>query len=72
MAMTPKQKCDSLVEDMLWEQRRLDGFANRKVAIECALIAVEEVLSVINIHSMEDENAYKYWQEVKNGLLKLK
>lgn len=64
MAMTPKEKAEQLAGKMCgmtYSQR-----------ISNSIIAVEEVLSVINVHTMEDENAYKYWQEVKNELLKLK
>lgn len=83
---TSKQKSEDLVRKNLiiisnleiiygnnidFEELKLDK--NFKVAIECAKIAVDEIISYID--NLEKEHMYgfglEYWQEVKNELKKM-
>ena len=72
--MTPKEKAEKLVSKYLWPQRYFKELANTKVAKECALIAVYEIISCLkdddfyiqgetNINEIID-----YWQQVKQEI----
>jgi hypothetical protein len=63
--MTPKEKAKKLVEAMAFSCRECDYEAKAK---QCALIAVDEILSVIWIN-LDDE--VDYWAEVKQEIEKL-
>jgi hypothetical protein len=63
--MTPKEKAKELVEAMAFSCRECDYEAKAK---QCALIAVDEILSVIWIN-LDDE--VDYWAEVKQEIEKL-
>ena len=73
--MTPEEKAKQLV-DKYWIYLRADLLYDEEAkedAKQCALIAVDEVLS-IDIMSECDwqiENLYNYWQEVKQEIEKL-
>ena len=43
--MKPQEKAEELISKFLWPQRAFDELAKKKVAKECALIAVEEILN---------------------------
>jgi hypothetical protein len=58
--MTPKEKAIELVNKMAFEVCKTD-------AIQCALIAVDEILSVVWYVPVDIE----YWQEVKQEIEKL-
>jgi hypothetical protein len=71
--MTPKEKATELVKKYV--QFKIDG-QHRIFGIElskqCALIAVDEILSIGNIGIVELRSAYmEWWEEVKQELEKL-
>lgn len=63
--MEAKEKAEQLVNKMFnWIE---GGSAiEYESARECALIAVDEILSIID--EEEQYRAYKYWQEVKQEI----
>jgi hypothetical protein len=56
--MTPKEKAEELFN------KYLEINYHYYQAKDCALIAVDEILNVIEVPSTE----YKYWQEVKKEI----
>ena len=68
--MTPKEKADSIFQQMLkilWHTN-----AEAILCKECALITVDEILNTIEYSSQADElSKISYWQQVKNELEKL-
>jgi hypothetical protein len=76
--MTPKEKAIELVEKYaVWSWN--ETVCNYEVAIECALIAVDEVLNVFpQSEYLEDRGEYcenrerLYWNEVKKEIELLK
>jgi hypothetical protein len=66
--MTPKEKAKELVERYinLYPHQRED-YLNNEDAELCALIAVDEILLVLNQLTLE----YEYWQQVKQEIFKL-
>ena len=67
--MTPKEKAKELVAKFMPHST---GNSNRNEAIECALIAVDEILKVCeNEISHCSDKTYFYWQEVKQEIEKL-
>ena len=74
--MTPKEKAQELYNT--YEQLGRDftrGVSMNEFAIECALIAVDEIIKS-NPHSNNPMNTYgfstmAYWQEVKHEIEKL-
>jgi len=70
--MTPKEKAEELIDKM--ERPLNDDYAvdYNPYYKECALIAVDEILSMgIMSESGDWEMAKSYWQEVKNEIEKL-
>jgi hypothetical protein len=70
--MTPKEKAKELVDKFtnLYEGINL-GLAKKHWAKQCALIAVEEILSDYKNYLMHENTEYKglmYWQEVKKEI----
>ena len=68
MAPTPKEKAQELVESMAFSCRECDYEAKAK---QCALIAVDEILSDYKNYLMHENTEYKglmYWQEVKKEI----
>jgi hypothetical protein len=65
--MTPKEKADSIFQQMLkilWHTN-----AEAILCKECALIAVDEILNTIEYSSQADElSKISYWQQVKNEI----
>ena len=82
--MTPKGKAQDLVEKMmLYSYDKIENEKNTKYivdnkikkeyAIQCALIAVDEILND-DMYGMEEEHFEKrinYWEEVKQEIKKL-
>ena len=74
--MTPKEKADKLCIDFLIKPNTRDirfGM-DKQLAKQCALIAVEEILSDYKNYLMHENTEYKglmYWQEVKKEIEKL-
>jgi len=68
--MTPKEKAQELVNKFakLPEEGTLMWYLSFEIAKKCALIAVDEILSVIWIN-LDDE--VDYWAEVKQEIEKL-
>jgi hypothetical protein len=62
--MTSKEKCKELVDKF-----SVVGLQQRNEGIQCALIAVEEILNAVNWHNMESD--FNYWQSVKTEIEKL-
>jgi hypothetical protein len=68
--MTPKEKAKDLVEKMHIESDVI--YVMSKVqAKQCALIAVEELIIEENKYNNGSFYPSKYWQEVKQEILKL-
>jgi hypothetical protein len=59
--MTPKEKAKELVDKF-----SVVGLQQRNEGIQCALIAVDEILGY-----MGADRGYNFWQEVKNEIEKL-
>ena len=77
--MTPKEKAEELIESFMqidtkefeYIETGIDSFQVKKdvtpeMAKQCALIAVEEIMS-----SMGTDRGFQYWQEVKQEIQKL-
>jgi hypothetical protein len=65
--MTPKEKAEQLVA-------KFDGVGlqMRNEAIACALIAVDEIMHVIDWHEFETPNEeLNYWNQVKHEITEL-
>jgi hypothetical protein len=68
--MTPKEKASYLVV------RYMSKIVSKKVAIECALIAVDEIIPIVNSYenalpASQQSNYLGYWYEVKKEIEKL-
>ena len=60
--MTPKEKAQELLDKMTMEIGKFN-------AKQCALIAVDEILNVIDWHEFEVPNdQLEYWLEVKQEI----
>jgi hypothetical protein len=72
--MTPqKEKANELVEKYQSLVPSEFGGMDKNLAIDCALIAVDEILQAIDWHKFETPNVeIDFWQEVQNELLKMK
>lgn len=75
--MTPKEKAEELVLKYLrLQEKNSYNWFDRKLAKECALIAVDEMVEEIskwaggNFIEWEKER-WKYWHEVKQEIEKL-
>ena len=72
--MTPKEKAEELVEKFSDLE---DGEMYIGKAKQCALIAVDEIINSLENYGKESdelqnmENDFRYWQEVKQELLKM-
>jgi hypothetical protein len=72
--MTQKEKAKMLVNKFgnftvqrVWQNKNYD-------AIECALIAVDEIINTLSLEPIRVNNKYQtpnYWQEVKQEIEKL-
>ena len=76
--MTPKEKAKDLVDEYLDQIQMLDKYGlnlyseNLYFSIQCAIIAVDELLNDCDASSPFEEKRINYWQEVKEELIKLK
>ncbi len=66
--MTPKEKAQELV-DKMYSKSQPDNGMSYYEAIDCALIAVDEILSINSVD--KDYDLSNYWQEVKQEIEKL-
>ena len=65
--MTPKEKAKALVDKFT-----VVGLQQRNEGIQCALIAVDEIIHVIDWHEFETPNEeLYYWNQVKEEINKL-
>ena len=80
MELTPKQKTEELVyfyQNLLTplSEKKDDFFFSR--CKKCALIAVDEIINSLENYGKESdelqnmENNFRYWQEVRQELLKM-
>jgi len=75
--MSPKLKAIELVDRMRLTYEQTSDYVYESTAIECALIAVNEILEELFEMEMVTGSSYvhkhiDYWQEVKQELKKLK
>ena len=76
--MTPKEKAKELVEkfeyiDTVDGQCISSGYITHNSAIECAVIAVDEILNSNPTWFIDQmRSTHKYWEEVKTELIKIK
>jgi hypothetical protein len=68
MTLTPKEKAKELVDKMYKVHSGSASEITLHFAIQCALIAVDEIL---NILKAELGDPIEYWQEVKQEINKL-
>jgi hypothetical protein len=65
--MTPKEQAKELVDKFT-----IVGLQQRNEGIQCALIAVDEILNMlVGIYDYDREVLYPYWQQVKEEIKKL-
>jgi hypothetical protein len=72
--MTPKEKAEELVNKFYEIENNSDYFGvNWKIAKQCALIAVDEVIQQLTPieKAPNNKSAFQYWQEVKNEIEKI-
>jgi hypothetical protein len=72
--MTPKQKANSLCMKFLIQTTTDIPYGiNKTIAKECALIAVDEMLTWFKAHSYSNKNydAFVFYNEVKKEIEKL-
>ena len=68
--MTAKEKSEKLFGKFLWEQRILDQLASRKLAIQCAILCVKEIMEAIPL-VIENSSERAEWNEVLTELNKM-
>jgi len=65
--MTPKENAFNLYFKFIY-----DVVADHEKAKQCAIIAVDEILDIVNsIYDYDREVLYPYWQEVKSEINQL-
>jgi hypothetical protein len=65
--MEAKQKAKDVIDKFT-----LVGLQQRNEGIQCALIAVDEILlTLYEFHYDSESGAYEYWKEVKQEIEKL-
>lgn len=65
--MTPKEQAKELVDKFT-----IVGLQQRNEGIQCALIAVDEILNMlVGVYDYDREVLYPYWQQVKEEIEKL-
>jgi len=69
--MTPKEKAKELFNKMVATYDITSDFCYDSTAKQCALIAVDEIISIKLLWYQKDTKELNYWQEVKNEIEKL-
>ena len=64
--MTPKEKAKELVDKFT-----LVGLQRRNEGIECALIAVDEIIEALNCNQWQNKTMIDWYNEVKQEIEKL-
>ena len=77
MTITPQEKAKSLISIVSLEilsevGNKLSMYEVNKIAKQCAILSVEEILSTLyDYHYDSGSGAYEYWTEVNQELQKL-
>ena len=72
MKLTPKEKAEELFEkynDYLQQEMQCIVYVNQSK--QCALIAVDEIISIKLLWFQKDTECLEFWKEVKEELLKM-
>ena len=72
MELTPKEKAEELFEkynDYLQQEMQCIVYVNQSK--QCALIAVDEIISIKLLWFQKDTKDIDFWEEVKKELLKM-
>lgn len=70
--MTPQEKALKLYDIYMDEMIEKEAYFVESAAKQCALLAVDEIISAIDWHEFETPNKeIEYWQEVKTEIEKL-
>ena len=73
MRPSPKEKAEELVLRYLRIDNNTKEWFNSHIAKQCALIVVDEILYILEFSlDFRMDKSIKYWQQVKEELLKLK
>ena len=75
--MTPKAKAENLIEKFIqntriWNDEKKVWEDCIESANRCALITVDEIISIKLLWFQKDTKDLDYWQDVKQELLKMK
>ena len=68
--MTPKEKAEELVDKCLYTENEYKEHTDYTQAIQCALIAVDEILNNDGFTRF-DQYLTEFWQEVKKEIEQL-
>ena len=77
MKLTPKQKAKELVNKYIPHIAGADrynstlGIYDKHISKQCALIAVDEIISIKLLWFQKDTEHLDFWKEVKEELLKM-
>ncbi len=77
MELTPKQKAKELVNKYIPHIAGADrynstlGIYDKHISKQCALIAVDEIISIKLLWFQKDTEHLDFWKEVKEELLKM-
>ena len=71
MEQTPKQKAEELITKM-YHEISCGLPHDRKSAIDCAVVAIEEMLKVIEDSMLFKQSKRDWYREVKNELVNMK
>ena len=73
MDLTPKEKAKELVLKFkeLPQEGTLMFYITFEISKQCALIAVDEIISIKLLWFQKDTKDLDYWKEVKQELLKM-
>ena len=77
MELTPKQKAKELVNKYIPHIAGADrynstlGIYDKHISKQCALIAVDEIISIKLLWFQKDTEYLDFWKEVKEELLKM-
>ena len=76
--MTPKEKAIELVDvykdintTWIFKDLQTTNVINYDLAKQCALIAVDEIIDLLQIKNYSQADQYEYWNEVKHEIEKL-
>jgi SOS response regulatory protein OraA/RecX len=70
--MTPREKAEELIDKLIKPMIHLHQYPLcLEAAIECALIAVDEVIESLHEHHWQNRNVTEYYREVKQEIEKL-